>query len=99
MYVSFGNLARQRFLNASASGVSISSNQFAVAFILFSAGGAKRLCSNPSITLIDDPMGKSSLAADACSKNESCAAPTLIVRIQSGLAFWMFWIVWANCDT
>jgi hypothetical protein len=23
----------------------------------------------------------------------------LIVKSQSGFAFWMFWIVWANCET
>src|SRR6478752_2054847 len=93
------DLAFQRFLKSLASGVSISSNQFAVACMLLSAGGLNRLCSKPSMTLIDEPIGKLSLAAAACSKNESWAAPTLIVRIQSGLAFWMFWIVCANWDT
>ncbi len=64
-----------------------------------SAGGAKRLCSKPSMTFTDEPIGRFSLAAAACSKNESCAAPTLSISSQSGLAFWMFWMVCANCET
>ena len=51
------------------------------------------------MTLIELPIGRFSLAAAACSKNESCAAPTLSIMSQSGLAFWMFWMVWPNCET